>query len=184
MTPEKSRGRKSTEQQSEPFNKLRAEFEKYRNRVASAAPMGAMPGFTQGAGLPPGAIPVWTFPPTAQPAGAPFGATVPGGTPATAEMVADRLGTTLRLGLDALTAGLAGAVRVLGNLSDIGYGLGAAAHQGWGGYGGHGYGHGHGCGCEYGCGCGHSSRTDCCGYDCCSILGADPCCRPGVGSCC
>ena len=182
MTREKSRGPKSTEQQSEPFNKLRAEFEKYRDRVASAAPVGAMPGFTQGAGLPPGAIPVWTFPPTAQPAGAPFGATVPGGTPQTAEMVADRLGTTLRLGLDALTAGLAGAVRVLGNLSDVGYGLGGAVRQGPGGYGCYGY--GCGCGCRCGCGCGCGSRADCCGSDCCSILGADPCCHPGVGSCC
>jgi len=171
MTPRKSRGPKSTEQKSEPLNKARAEFQKYRARVASAAPMGAMPGFAPGAGLPPGAIPVWTFPPTAPPAGAPFGATVPGGTPATAGTVADRLGTTLRLGLDALTAGLAGAVRVLGNLSDVAYGLGAAARPGPGGYG-------------YGCGCGCGSRADCCGCDCCSILGADPCCHPGVGSCC
>lgn len=184
MTREKSRGSKSAEQKSEPLNTLRAEFEKYRARAASAAPMGAMPGFAQGAGLPPGAIPAWTFPPTAQPVGAPFGVTMPGGTPAMAETVADRLGTTLRLGLDALTVGLAGAVRVLGNLSDVGYGLGATMHQGGGGYGGHGHGYGHGCGGCGCCSCGCHSRTDCCGYDCCSILGADPCCHPGVGSCC
>jgi hypothetical protein len=68
----------------------------------------------------------------------------------------DRLGTTIRLGVDLLNAVLASGASALGG--------GTSAH--WGG-------HGCGCGCE---------RGDHCGYDCCEVM-AGECCRPGVHGC-
>ena len=172
--------------------KAQIEFEKYKARVgAPGAAAGTMRGaFARGAGFPagpasfPGAgpggfaggLPGWALPPSIAalppgPGGAFFGPGAPGpGFPGGS--VGDRLGETLRLGLDVLNAGLAGSVRLLGGLSGIASGLGTAA---WPGHGGS-------CGCGGGCEC--DSCATPCGYDCCCALGADRCCRSSVGSCC
>jgi hypothetical protein len=74
----------------------------------------------------------------------------------------DRLGTTLRLGIDVINMALAGSLRMLGGA----------------GYGGH----EQDCGCQCGCG-GHTRQESCCGDDCCGSYERD-CCTPSVGSCC
>jgi hypothetical protein len=68
----------------------------------------------------------------------------------------ERLGATLRLGVDLLNATLASGARALG-----GGMMPSQADDAWGG---------HGCGC------------DPCGYDCCGVMAAE-CCRPGVHGC-
>ena len=69
----------------------------------------------------------------------------------------DRLGSTLRLGIDVLNMALAGSLRLLGGM----------------GHGGH----------QQGCGC-HPVHDHCGGHDCCCGVEHDDCCTPSVGSCC
>lgn len=196
---------------SKPDARTRAqmEFDRYRARMGASSgagvpvgaptmrfgfgdPPGAGGGFGAGGAAgpaegygPPGAYgpggafpPGWTFP-WARGAGA-------GGSSGS---LIEEIGTALRLGISALNAGLAGGLRMLGNLSDVAYGVGSYGSM----PGGHGHEHWHGgcgCGCAGGwkCGCGcrcaGESLDSCCGYDCCCIMGADPCCRPSVGNCC
>ena len=73
----------------------------------------------------------------------------------------DRLGSTLRLGIDVINMALAGSLRLLG------------------GYAGHDHGHGGHCGCG-----GHGHVEHCGGYDCCHVYEHDGCCTPSVGNCC
>lgn len=68
----------------------------------------------------------------------------------------ERLGATVRLGVDLLNAALASGASALGG--------GMTTHLG---------GHGSGCDCE---------RGDRRGYDCCEVM-ASECCRPGVHGC-
>jgi hypothetical protein len=109
-----------------------------------------MPGW----GMPPsmGALP--TYPP-----GYPYAQPGPQ-RPHPMGSLTERLGATIRLGVDLLNAALASGASALGG--------GMAPHSG-----GQCGGHGSGCGCE---------RSDRCGYDCCEVM-ADECCRPGVHGC-
>jgi hypothetical protein len=160
---------------------------------ASGGPFAAGGPFASPAGgpFPPVAgMPSWAFPPSlaALPGVGGFFASGAPGTSPPGSSIGDRLGTTLRLGIDVLNASLAGSVRLMSGL----YGAASSFGGAWPGASA-GYGYACGCGGAGGCGCGCSGggggcgRCDpcrtCCGYDCCAILG-DPCCKPGVGSCC
>jgi hypothetical protein len=80
----------------------------------------------------------------------------------------DRLGSTLRLGIDVINMALAGSLRLLGG---GGWGGHAQCHCGHGGYPSH---HGyHGGGCD-----------PCGGHDCCGVFEHEGCCNPSVGTCC
>lgn len=134
-------------------SKAQAEFARYKERVetaGSAAPF-ASP-------LPAGAIPAWSLQPGFAAAGASGGA--PGTSAGTS--VVQGLGTTIRLGVDALNAALANGIAMMGG-----------ATRAWSSS----YGYGH----EGGCGCG----CDDCGYDCCCVMSCGcGCCEPSVGTCC
>lgn len=84
-------------------------------------------------------------------------------TPLAAGSLGDRLGSTLRLGIDVINMALAGSLRLLGGM----------------GYGGQ----EHGCGGHYGYD-GHSCAKHCGSYDCCCVFEHDDCCTPSVGNCC
>lgn len=131
-------------------------FGKYKARLAGGPmAMPAMAGWEMpGWGMPPsmGALPGY-------PPGYPYAASGPE-RPHPMGSLAERLGATVRLGVDLFNAALARGVSELG---------GGMASQ-WGGPWG---GHGCGCGCE---------RGDRCGYDCCEVMGNE-CCRPGVHGC-
>lgn len=74
----------------------------------------------------------------------------------------DRLGSTLRLGIDVINMALAGSLRLLGG-------------GGWGGHAQcHGGNHGHHGGCCDPCG----------GHDCCEVFEHEGCCNASVGTCC
>lgn len=179
------------------------EFDRYRARMGAssgAGVPGGAPTMRSGFGVPPGGGGGFEAGGAAGPAAAyglpgahaPGGVFPPGwtfslargaGAGVSSGSLLEEIGTALRLGVSALNAGLAGGLRMLGNLSDVAYGAGSYGLM----PGGHGHGHG-GCGCGWKCGCGCSggggSVDCCCGYDCCCIMGADPCCRPSVGNCC
>ena len=128
-------------------------FGKYKARLAvGPVAMPVMPGW----GMPPsmGALPGY-------PPGYPYAASGPE-RPHPMGSLTERLGATIRLGVDLLNAALASGASALGG--------GMAPHPG-GPWGGHGC--GGGCGCE---------RGDRCGYDCCEVM-ASECCRPGVHGC-
>jgi len=106
-------------------------------------------------------MPGWAMPPSmgalpAYPPGYPYAPPGPE-RPHPMGSLAERLGTTVRLGVDLLNAALASGVSAFG---------GIAAEYRPGPWGEHGYG-GH-CGCE-------------CGYDCCEVMGGGG--RPGVHGC-
>lgn len=83
--------------------------------------------------------------------------------PLAAGSLGDRLGSTLRLGIDVINMALVGSLRLLG-------GIGHGNHEhGDGGY----------------CGCGsHSCAEHCGSYDCCCVFEHNDCCTPSVGNCC
>lgn len=166
-------------------NRAEVEFERYKARTAPQAAMGTMSGsfppatdmpqtaayshsFPLGGGTAPG----WAFPPSLavlpQAAGAAFA--TPG--VAASGSLSDRLGVTLRLGIEVLNAGLTGGLHALGGLSSAASGLGALAwpHHGW---------DSHDCCCD-------PCATECGCYDCCCLMGCgcDCCCHPSVGNCC
>jgi hypothetical protein len=78
--------------------------------------------------------------------------------------LADQLGSTLRLGVDAVNAVLVGGIRVLTGFSAYG-----ASEHAWP--------------ASQGCSCCGPCETECGGYDCCCVFG-EACCRPSVGTCC
>ncbi len=108
-------------------------------------------------------MPGWAVPPSVamMPGYGPFG---PSGEMAGSGSLTHRLGSTLRLGFDVVNAALAGGVRMLNGISDLGYGYAVSAYD------------------HEGCGCDDCCRDDCCGCDCCDCC--EPCCHPGVGNCC
>lgn len=122
-------------------------FGKYKARLAggpTAIPL--MPGWA----MPPsmGALPGY-------PPGLPYAPPGPE-RPHPMGSLTERLGATVRLGVDLLNAALASGASALG---------GGIGPQRWGEPWG-------------GCGCGGGS----CGYDCCDVMGSK-CCRPGVHGC-
>jgi hypothetical protein len=119
-------------------------FGKYKARLAGG-PM-AFPAMT-GWGMPPsmGALPGYPMPAQGPSGPHPLGS------------LTERLGATVRLGLDLLNATLASGANALGG------GMMPSPSGPWGG-------HGHGCGC------------DSCGYNCCEVFDSG-CCRPGVHGC-
>lgn len=122
-------------QPSDGSNPAQAAFGKYKSRLA--------------------AMPAWAMPPSmgALP-GFPFG-NHGQQQPHAMGSLTERLGMTLRLGIDLLNAGLASGVSALGS---------GGSMPDWGGHGG-------GCGCE-------GNRH---GYDCCEVMGNG--CRPGAHGC-
>ncbi|HET6183646.1 MAG TPA: hypothetical protein VFA03_08630 [Acetobacteraceae bacterium] len=124
-------------------NAAQEAFGRYKSRLAAAPmAMGMMPSW----GMPPsmGMVPGFPFAPPGTERPHPLGS------------LTERLGATLRLGIDLLNASLASGASALG---------GGMAMPHWGGHGG-------------GCGCGE----DRCGYDCCEVMGCG-CCRPGAHGC-
>lgn len=130
-------------------NPAEAEFQRYKARLAGASPM--MIPMMMGPG--------WAVPPSL----AAFGAASQPGSGASAGSIGDRLGLTLRLGIDFLNGLLASGAGTLG---------GAAGMLPQGAYNGASE-----CGCGGHCGCGGN-----CGCDCCAVMGCD-CCRPGLSGC-
>lgn len=164
-------------------NKAKAEFQEYKKRmerVPAAEPR--RPQFGTGAPVFPQMPIGWPFPqgtgsmpqfphaPAVNPA---LGQTVS----ETSGDMANRVGETLKLGMDLLNSGLGVGLRFLQGLAGPEYHHGEG---GWGyaqGAGDHAHGS-HGCGCQTACGC------EC--ADCCQLLGCESscCCSPSVGSCC
>lgn len=128
-------------------NAAQQAFGQYKAKIATVAPLTPV-----GWGIPPS----MTIPPV----GYPYPTSGMGGMHPMGSL-AERLGATVRHGVDLLNAALASGTSALTGLSNppgaMGYGCG-------GGCGG-------GCGCGYGC-----------GYDCCEAVGCG-CCRPGVSAC-
>jgi hypothetical protein len=159
----------ATPAQSAPQGSARAqaEFQHYKARLAAgqgAPGAGGNPAYAVPLGFVPpgGAMPGWALPPslTVLPQAAGMGgfgpAMLPAG-PMVAGSLAERIGSSLRLGLDVVNAVLAGSARVLDGM-----------------YGGYGY-------PEAGCGCGSCCESCCCS-DCCGCGGCG--CTPSVGCCC
>ncbi len=98
---------------------------------------------------------------TALPAGYPY---APSGMRGVHPMgsLTERLGATVRLGVDLLNAALASGASALTGLTA------APGVMGWAERG-----------CGGGCSCGGGYG---CGYDCCEAMGCG-CCRPGVSAC-
>jgi hypothetical protein len=165
-TPRKSRPQAAPAPAPVPETKAAEAFRRFKEAAAAAAasapskapapaPAQAPPSFS----LPPGFAQGWAVLP--QPGPVPPGPDQPG--PQAMYPLGDRLGTTLRLGIDVINMALAGSLRMLGGA----------------GYGGH----ERDCGCPCGCG-GHARQESCCGgHDCCEVFERD-CCTPSVGSCC
>jgi hypothetical protein len=176
--------------------KAQEELDRFRARSAAAMGAGGTAASPFSAAIPwvmpvgpGGAAPGWALPPSVMPypgmPGMPA-MTVPGmpTAPTGTGSFGERVGSTMGLGVDVVNQLLAGSVRLLQGLAGAGYGYAPAA---WGGgHGGCGCGCGSGCGCGCGCGCGGCDPclSDCCGYDCCCVMGAGCCCRPSVGNCC
>lgn len=157
-------------------SKAAAEFQRFKAaRAAAAAAEGSAapsPPSSGASGLPPPmtGMPPWAMPPTFSLPQPPQGWAAmmpqPGvvqPAPVAVGPLGDRLGSTLRLGIDVINMALAGSLRLLGG---IGYGQ----HEH--GYGGH-------CSCG-----GHAGAGHCGGYDCCRVFEHDDCCTPSVGNCC
>jgi hypothetical protein len=151
-----------------------ASFENFKAaRAAAAAPEGNRTPSPNpaSAGSPPPttALPPWAMPPSFSLSQPPQGWAMlprPGvvqPAPFAVGPLSDRLGSTLRLGIDVINMALAGSLRLLGG---IGYG-----------------GHEQGCCGYYGCG-GNSCAEHCGGYDCRCVFEHDHCCTPSVGNCC
>lgn len=155
-------------------NKAAAAFQRFKAARAEALgnesqAAGPAAGTETPAG---GTAPTWPFPPSfslPQPPEGWLGMLPQPGilqpAPQAVGAIGDRLGSTLRLGIDVINMALAGSLRLLG-------GFNPGNHYGY--YHGH---PGHGCTCG---GHGH----DCGGYDCCCVFEHDPCCTPSVGRCC
>lgn len=155
--------------------KAQIEFDRYQARFdpAPAAAVGGSLG-SPAPGLRIGSpIPAWGSPPSV----APLQQQMPQlpMTPAVqvdASAVSERLGSTLRLGVELLNASLAGSLRFLDGLTGMTSGVADALWQ-HGGYPAH------------GCSCHDPCASECCSYDCCCVMGCDcGCCEPSVGSCC
>lgn len=141
-------------------NAAEAEFQRYKARMAGQPMMVPMM-------MAPGMGPGWAMPPSLAALG-PAGYPATGAAGQTGGSIGERLGTTLRLGIEFLNTLLASGAGTLGS---------TAAMLPQGSYGG-----GCGCGCGGDCGCGCGS--DCgCGYDCCTVMGCG-CCQPGLSGCC
>lgn len=97
----------------------------------------------------------WPTPPSAMMPG-----TMPRGAPHPLGSLSERLGGTVRLGVDLLNATLMGAANMISGM--------AADRRGYG------------YGCE--CGRGRGWYDGCCGHDCCREMGVG-CCSPGVRGC-
>jgi hypothetical protein len=144
-------------------SKAQAEFARYKDRVSQPA------GEATGAGAPfaspvaMSAIPAWSLqrPPIASAHGghrqAPPSARAPSG--GDYASIIGGVGTTIRLGVEALNAALSSGISMLS---------GVAEPAGWG---------------QDRCGCDVCIASS--GYDCCSALGCgSACCEPSVGTCC
>jgi len=147
-----------------------AEFRRFKEARAAAAAAtegGTPPSSPNPAGAgspsPMGALPPWAMPPSFSLPQPPQGwamLTQPGvvqPAPLAVGPLGDRLGSTLRLGIDVINMALAGSLRLLGRMDDGG--------------------HAPGCG-------GHSCAEHCGGYNCCCVFEHGDCCTPSVGNCC
>jgi hypothetical protein len=144
------------------LNKAQAEFQRYTKRVQGqqGVPVYVMP-YPQGAD----AGPLWAVPPSI--AMLPHrhgGPGFPSAAGAGDGSLSQSLGATIRLGVEAINAALAGSARFLNGISDMAHGYGGSGHESCG------------CGCESCC------EQSCCSQDCCDCC--EPCCHPSVGSCC
>ena len=167
------------EQNGDTPNKAQSEFERYKARLATAAPAGAfMPQWGAAPwGMPPGGmlqggVPGWALPPSV----AAMGQAMPGPYPTAAPRpgyggpsIAGQLGETLRLGIQLLNAALSSGVNAMSM---------AVPGGDWPYHGG-----------AYGCGCGCSCGCSCCEPacecpSCCEQMGCSSCCSPGVHGCC
>jgi hypothetical protein len=137
------------------LTKAAAEFQRFKAaRAAATGSETAPPPEPPSAPAPMAAMPPWTMPPS-------FALPQPGvvqPAPLAVGPLGDRLGSTLRLGIDVINMALAGSLRLLGSVGQGGW----QRH-----YGDH-------------CGCGRHSPP---AVDCCCVFEADPCCTPSVGNC-
>ncbi len=184
------KGRAERERKVSKKTKAQERFEEYKSRVgatAAAATAGGAAG-TSTPGLRVGpAMPAWGYPPSVAPfaqsapqeafAGAPMA--VPAAT-AVSGSASERLGSTLRLGVEVVNASLGNGLRLLEGLTGMTSELGGVV---WPHAGGHcGCGGGYSCGCSCCC---DPCLTECGCHDCCHVLGCGcQSCEPSVGTCC
>lgn len=164
-------------------NKAKVEFQEYKKRIEhapAAEPRGPQFG-TSATGIP--QMPMgWPLPPMT--GFMPQVPQMPGLNPAlgqtvgeTSGEIANRVGETLKLGMDLLNSGLGVGLRFLQGLAGPEYHHG---ESGWDhGHGASSHSHGsHGCGCQTTC---DGDCADCCQHQGCA---SSCCCSPSVGSCC
>jgi hypothetical protein len=169
------------EQNGDTPNKAQSEFERYKARLATAAPAGAfMPQWGAAPwGMPPGGmlqggVPGWALPPSV----AAMGQAMPGPYPTAAPRpgyggpsIAGQLGETLRLGIQLLNAALSSGVNAMSM---------AVPGGDWPYHGG-----AYGCGCGCSCSCGCSCCEPACECpSCCEQMGCSSCCSPSAHGCC
>ena len=141
-------------------SKAQAEFARYKDRVATGT------GAPFASKLPTSAVPAWslqrapTAPAHVAPGPPPPSADAPSGGGYSA--IVGGLGTTIRLGVEALNAALSSSISMMD---------GVTRPTGWG---------------DDACGC--DACTGSCGpsaCDCCSVMACGSgCCEPSVGTCC
>lgn len=166
----KTVGKASESKTSE--SKAAAEFRLFKEarEAAAAASEGGTPASSSSpsgawSAPPMTALPPWAMPPSFSLPQSPqgWGGMLPQPglvqpAPLAVGSLGDRLGSTLRLGIDVINMALVGSLRLLG-------GIGHGNHE-------------HG-----GCGS-HSCAEHCGGYNCCCVFEHNDCCTPSVGNCC
>lgn len=172
-TARQSAVKPETKTETRTATKAAAAFQRFKAARAEAlGNVAPEPGSAAGTQTPKGgSTPTWPLPPSfslPQPPEGWMGMLPQPGVlqpaPQAVGAIGDRLGSTLRLGIDVINMALAGSLRLLG-------GLNPGSHCGC-------YGHP-----DHRCTCGSFGR-DCGGYDCCCVFEHDPCCTPSVGRCC
>jgi len=136
------------------------EFAQYKLRMEQA---GASAGAPFASPLSASAVPAWSLQRPAAGPGPDGHGPAPSGTSAARAggSIVDGVGTTIRLGVEALNAALSSGLQMLNGVGDA---------VGWG---------------QESCDCEECNPGGPVAYDCCSVMGCGGgCCEPSVGSCC
>lgn len=146
---------------AESKTKAQAEFDRYKERMGS--PQALNRAFVYPVGFEQAAkgVPNWAFPPSVAVLPEP---------PDMRGSLTERLGTTVRLGVDIVNMALAGGIRILGGLASGAYGYGEHAWSL--------------SSCEACCSSCDPCETECECHNCCGSCGCGGRCQPSVGTCC
>jgi hypothetical protein len=172
--PAKKRPKKTAkEEPAAEKTKAKAAYEEFRRRAekSHARSPGADLRAGQPVGPPPHGMPQWGYPPPPPmhpwQGADPYRGAVPSPMgPGPRASLAESIGNLIRLGVDALNAGLSGGTRLMGGMSGYGAAPGPWGMNPW-------------YDPWYGAPYGYPGYW----YDCCSAFGAYPRCTPSVNNC-